>query len=336
MNVVFRVDASKKVGNGHFYRCLNLAETLKNNHKIYFISKNLNGLLVNKVKKKNINLIKIKNNSDQYQDAKFTINKIKSKKININVIILDSYKLGINWQKTLYKYTDLMFVIDDLNRKNYADVILNQNLNSKIVKNKKIFKQKFLLGPKYCILNKNYSNNKVPNLSKKIRKILIFMGGADSKNYTSKILNIVMNNKFQNFDFNVVVGQNNFNYKKIIKKFSCFNNINITYNADNLINLIKKSDLVISSLGSILWEVLYFKKPIIGFIQNQNQKINSKVLNKNNYIQVNQKVSIKRLEYFLFKNLKKSKITPTQKISIDGKGVFRVRKFIEKFNDLRI
>ena len=49
MNVVFRVDASKKVGNGHFYRCLNLAETLKNNHKIYFISKNLNGLLVNKV-----------------------------------------------------------------------------------------------------------------------------------------------------------------------------------------------------------------------------------------------------------------------------------------------
>ena len=31
MNVVFRVDASKKVGNGHFYRCLNLAETLENN-----------------------------------------------------------------------------------------------------------------------------------------------------------------------------------------------------------------------------------------------------------------------------------------------------------------
>ena len=34
------------------------------------------------------------------------------------------------------------------------------------------------------------------------------MGGADSKNYTSKILNIVMNNKFKDFNFNVVVGQN--------------------------------------------------------------------------------------------------------------------------------
>ncbi len=39
MNVGFRVDSSKKIGGGHFYRSINFAEFLKKKNKIFFFSK---------------------------------------------------------------------------------------------------------------------------------------------------------------------------------------------------------------------------------------------------------------------------------------------------------
>ena len=152
-----------------------------------------------------------------------------------------------------------MFVIDDLNRKNYADIILNQNFSSKIVINKKIKNQKFLLGPKYCLLNKNYLKNKIPQTSKNIKEILIFLGGSDSKNITSKILKIISNIKFEKLNFKVIIGQNNKKYQYIIKNFSKYKNIDLLFNIDSLTNLIKNSDFIVSSLGTVLWEIIYFK-----------------------------------------------------------------------------
>ena len=110
--------------------------------------------------------------------------------------------------KKLYNHTKLMFVIDDLNRKNYADIILNQNFSSKIVINKKLKIKKIFIRTKYCLLNKNYLKNKIPQTSKNIKEILIFLGGSDSKNITSKILKkIISNIKFEKLNFKVIIGQ---------------------------------------------------------------------------------------------------------------------------------
>ena len=47
MKVVFRVDASLKMGTGHVMRCLTLANELKQqNHEIVFICRELTGNLI--------------------------------------------------------------------------------------------------------------------------------------------------------------------------------------------------------------------------------------------------------------------------------------------------
>ena len=57
MNVVFRVDASQKIGAGHLMRCLTLAEELrKKSSKITFIARDHVGNLNYLIEEKGFNL----------------------------------------------------------------------------------------------------------------------------------------------------------------------------------------------------------------------------------------------------------------------------------------
>ena len=92
MNIGFIVDASNRIGFGHWSRCLNLSKILQNK-KNYFISRNYPSSYK---KFKSINLIKMKK-------GKFNIEEIKNKihKFNITALIIDNYKFNYELQKKI-------------------------------------------------------------------------------------------------------------------------------------------------------------------------------------------------------------------------------------------
>ena len=65
MNIAIRVDASKKIGSGHFFRTFLIAKYLKKKFKIHFISNNLSKEYAKKLKKENFFLhnLNLKSNS---------------------------------------------------------------------------------------------------------------------------------------------------------------------------------------------------------------------------------------------------------------------------------
>ena len=156
MNVAIRVDASGRIGSGHFFRTFLLAKSLKKNNKIHFISNNLKKEYILKLKKEKFTVhnINLKNRS-QAEDAKQTILILKKIDNSTDLLISDNYKLGFNWEIKIKKYVKKIMVIDDFLRKHYCNIYLNYNTLSV---DKKYLPHSCikLLGPKYVILNPVY------------------------------------------------------------------------------------------------------------------------------------------------------------------------------------
>ena len=341
-NIAIRVNASNSVGTGHFYRSLLLAKNLKSQEvKIFFICDNLNKLFVKKLKSekfkyyilKKPDYIKNYEKSDIYQ----TINVLKKIKQIIDLLIVDSYLVGKKWEKELSKYAKNIMVIDDLNRSHYCNIYLNQNFSSNRFLKRLVPKScKTLIGPKYHLLNPNYKNKKnIVKSNYKIKNVIIFMGGSDTKKLTLKILKILSEKEFLDLNLFVVLGINNVNFFLITKLIKQRSNASVYYNLPSLSNLIKKSDIAISSGGSTISEFIFFGLPSLVINQANNQLNNSTYLDKMGAIKLFKKKekTNKDLRKFFRKNLLNKNFTIPKKIFnlLDDKGSSRIIKNISEY-----
>ena len=340
MNIVIRVNASKFVGTGHFYRSLNLAKSLKTKQKkIFFICDNLNKIFIQKLRSEKIKyyILKKKNVEKSYQkkDIFQTLNILKKIGKDIDLLIVDSYKIGKRWEDIIRNYVKRIMVIDDLQRKHNCDIFLNQNISAS-GKIKKLLPKncKLLLGPKYCLLNQNYKSKKIIKTNSNIKRVLVFMGGSDMANLTAKILRILSLKFFLHLKLNLVIGINNTKYLIIKKLAELRPRTKIYHNLPNLNNIIKKSDIAISSGGTVIWEFIFFGLPSLVINQASNQIHNSKYLHKTGAIKLLEPntTNLIRLETFLKKNLYKKNFKVPHQITrlFDGKGISRVKKVINE------
>lgn len=342
MNIAFRTDSSYDIGTGHVYRCLNLAKRFKKKKiNCYFFSKQLSGN-INDLIIKEFELFKLgtaqKNNysnKENINDADLTINLIK--KLNIDLIFLDNYFLNDKWEKKVSNYCKLILISDYLDRKSYCNYYINYNLlceNNSI--KKKLRKDcKKLIGADYLIVKHipKLNKNKIKN------KIVVFMGGVDSKNLTGKLISILSDNLFLKFEKNIIIGQRNRNYKIISEQIDKTKNFKIVVgDKKNLFRYFINSKLVITGLGTTMYEHLALglnsiiiaqnslhKKIIkslssyklINFInnlKNLNKNLIQKTLNQQNFFKKRLKLinmfnsdgSDRIVDYFLSKDILKN------------------------------
>ena len=198
MKIFIRVAASYEIGNGHVIRCLTLANYLRDyNHIISFISLNLAGNLANLIKKSgfetyiinssyNVQLERELSKSEQKEDAQKTSEICEN---NLpDLIVVDHYGLGIEWEKSIKVNNAKILVIDDLaNRKHYCNYLLDQNYFIKKDRYKKLVPKKCIImeGPKYCLLRKQFLLFGPKNESKnELKNLLVMFGGTDTDNMT--------------------------------------------------------------------------------------------------------------------------------------------------------
>ena len=309
MNIAIRVDSSVKIGTGHVMRCMTLADSLrKNGAEVLFICREhdgnvnqfiiANGYNVEQLNTNPKNIVENRIEKDIYksmlgtsevEDAKNTIEKIRDFKPSW--VIVDHYSLGIKWEQIIKKYTNKIFVVDDLaNRRHDCDVLLDQNLYENMYNryNNLIPRSsKRLFGPKYAILRNEFINQRKDNkiANENIKSIFIFFGGTDHFNLTEITLRSLMVNKLSQLNFNVVIGKYNPN-KASIQQFSAlYNNINLVIQTNEISKIMAKSDVAIGSGGSAIWEMCCLGLPsfIISFADNQLESVRH--LSKNNIIE---------------------------------------------------
>ncbi len=341
MHFYIKTDANENIGSGHLQRCLNLAEFLKDDHKITFIFCNTSSLIIKEVKK-NFSAIFFKDNKDLLGKIEKTL-----KKNEYNFLILDDYSTNYIWEKAIYNYFSKVLVIGDhLDKKHYCDLYLNQNVidnRSQKTLIKKFSNIKCLLGPKYALLDKNYSKYARNERSKiYLKNIVISFGGSDKENLTDKVLNILSQRKFNKFKIKVAIGKNYQYFNNLSKKYKSNNRIIFYKGLNSLAKINYNSDLSIGAGGISTWERLCLSLPSLVFLVSDNQKVTIDALSKKNFIiyagkmKNFNKINFETLIQSIKKNYKKIIYKMKySKILIDGRGAARVAEILSPSSKLK-
>ena len=274
--IFFRIDLSIKHGLGHYNRAKSLIKYLGLNKYKIVIDKLPNNHFFKNEKK---NIISLYGNGthfiDEKKDATLFL-KIIRNKFNNPVVVKDSYRLGFNWEKYIYKYCKKIISIDDFpEKKHFVDYLINHS-PSFLDRNKKILekiKKKnkrnciFLLGPNYSLFNSKYDKKKI------ISDFVFYNGGSGNLLVYEKIIKKISKIRKIPFKIILIVGPFSKNYKKIYQKFNRYKNIKILHQPKNILNAIKGTKIFISSAGVSIFESSFLKVPTLLFKMNNNQNL---------------------------------------------------------------
>jgi UDP-2,4-diacetamido-2,4,6-trideoxy-beta-L-altropyranose hydrolase len=321
MKIGFFLNFEKSLGGGHFWRCFNLAKKMKKTgRKFYFFSNIKDKSFLALLKKNNFKYVEIfeKNNKKFIQEL---IEKIEY--LKIKNLITDSYKVNYFEEKKIKTVVKKLVVINDhVNKKHFCDLFINNNFLSQKLKD--IIKEKnpninLAIGHRFTILpssNSHYKNKK--NNFNDIKNIFIFFGSSDNTDETYKIFKIV--SFFPFLKFHIVIGnfnKNNIKFKRL-KELNKNTKIYFNQKNENIMSLLRNSDLAIGAGGVNMIERLYLGLPSLVIGVATNQKNGIEYLRKKNFIlylgesknvtskkiQINLKKLIKNKE--IFKKLQKN------------------------------
>lgn len=196
-------------------------------------------------------------------------------------LVVDHYALDERWEGYLRPYVKKIMVIDDLaDRPHVCDLLLDQNFYEN-------FESRYdglvpawckkLLGPKYALLRPEFSEAR-KNLRKRdghVKRIMIFFGGSDPTNETTKALEAIRMLNRPDIAVDVVVGAFNPYHRVIEQIASDLPNCTCYFKVENMGELMTRADLGVGAGGATVWERCVLGLPclIVSVAENQEKTV---------------------------------------------------------------
>ncbi|MGE5396031.1 MAG: UDP-2,4-diacetamido-2,4,6-trideoxy-beta-L-altropyranose hydrolase [Chitinophagales bacterium] len=333
-NLVIRADASASIGSGHLMRCLALGQAWRDNGgQVVFITScnsNQKELLL----QEKFEVIEVAKPHPDSGDLALTTQVLSS--CPGAWLVLDGYNFDPSYQLAIKNTGHRLMITDDMAHLNhyYADVILNQNIYALDLNYPCESKTRLLMGIKYVLLRQQFRRWKdwqreVPD---KAAKILVTLGGGDSKNVTESVLKAIKFMELPPVQIKVIIGGNNPHYddlRMISQEFPV--DIVLIRDAQNMPELMAWADLAITAAGSTAWEMAFMGLPSLVIILADNQRWIAEALEKKN-VAVNlghfenlaPDVMVNKLKWLMADVEERQRMSNSARTMIDGKGVYRV------------
>lgn len=276
MRIAFVTDGGLKMGMGHIYRSISIAEELKDTAEICFVTKS-DRLVVNRIEKSRFRVYEIKSDRE-------SVAAIES--IRPDIIIVDRLeierKLAAEMKAACNSKLVLFCNLSEANK--IADVVVNAIIGRKFgsrLENERIYDKStetiYFFGPRYMVLKNDFyefrRQEKLPRST--IKKILLVFGGSDPSNLTSKALNGFQKSGSE-FEISVILGTHFVyfdEFQEILHRFQHQNvSIEIFRDVSCVAELMFKADLVVTSPGISVFEALSVWTPVIVVHHNKWQK----------------------------------------------------------------
>ncbi len=274
MTIAFRADASAHIGVGHVMRCLTLANAMAGRGlKTKFICRYLPQYLESILIANGHQVLRLENapNGDgldglpqskllgvsQHQDANETIEALKNEKLDW--IIIDHYGIDARWETSLRSKASRIMAIDDTaDRIHDCDVLLDQNyyLNADTRYVGKVPTTCILLlGPRYALLRDEFREwrAKIKPRSGVVKRVLVFFGGMDADNHTSRAIEVLRQICGTEIAVDVVIGAAH-SQREHIESQCLKYSFHCHVETSRMAELMANADLSIGAGGSATWE----------------------------------------------------------------------------------
>ncbi len=349
MRIAIRVDASRKIGTGHFMRCLTLADALKQRGAdIRFISRHMPEHLRDMLNAKgydfaSLNSIPGEEATDdlthahwlgisQSVDAQDTVQALSDQAWDW--LIVDHYALDARWEKALRNLARRILVIDDIaDRRHDCDALLDQNFYTNM-ESRYIGKVpahcQLLLGPRYALLREEFRQLREqakPRIGP-VKRILIFFGGVDAGNYTGRAIEALANIGMPDLHVDVVIGAQHPGREQIESACAGYGFV-CHVQTNRMAELMAAADLALGAGGSATWERCCLGLPGIVFAVAENQQQASKDLANHGATYLGKSemffAEIERAVTHLLASDRLHKMSVTAACLADGQGTIRLR-----------
>jgi UDP-2,4-diacetamido-2,4,6-trideoxy-beta-L-altropyranose hydrolase len=319
--VYLRVDGDTEIGLGHITRCTALAQMLKDDYDITFVSRSLSE---KRRFRSTENEFEFKLIADEEDFFRF----IEPDEI----VVLDGYHFDSIYQKKVKSKGVKLVCIDDLHEGEfYADIIINHAPGVVPQDYRGQPHTSFALGPEYALLRPAFLE-----LAKRRRQIngiesvLICFGGSDYKNLTERAVRVVAEvSKFKKI---IVVTGPNYKLDRGLGDLLDRDDRIIHLHAIDerkMVAVMLEADLAIVPASGILFEAL-----AIGCIAVSGYYVDNQFLVYQNFKKTNTIIDAEKFEVDSIKTAVDKSLTVVKRgISIDGLSKGRLLKL---FNQLAL
>ncbi|PPI81945.1 UDP-2,4-diacetamido-2,4,6-trideoxy-beta-L-altropyranose hydrolase [Marinobacter flavimaris] len=300
MNVVFRADASLRIGSGHVMRCLTLAEELRRQgHRCEFVCRDHAGHLGEFIASKDFTCHLLANtdepvakpaeaNSKAYSDwlgvdwetdAEQTLAAIGA--LQVDWLVADHYALDSRWEKRLATVARRVMVIDDLaDRVHECDLLLDQNLGTEAsdYSHKVPTRCSKLIGPRFALLRPEFPVLRDSALKRRakpsIKRILISLGGVDLDNVTAEVMRAFTHSSLPlDTELDIVLGAAAPYLEEVraLARELPFR-ATVSVSVSDMAERMCRADISVGAAGSTSWERCCLGLPAIMVVLAENQR----------------------------------------------------------------
>lgn len=265
--VAFYVNGNNSRGMGHIYRSLELADEFYTKPDIYF---DLNQTDIAAFGDTTHQIIPVNGLND-------LLEKIKEK--DYDVFINDILETSVDYMTALHNCipnAKLINFEDDGEGIYQADLVFNALYENNTISHVKG-------GEKYYIAPKLFLFYQPVEIKEEVENVFISFGGADPRNYTDRLLNVITkDDKYKKYHFYVVIGRAKKNVEELLK-FNEYENIDVLYDISNMPEIMSKCDIALSSRGRTGYELAMLGIPTIAMAQNVCEEKHGFVCHENGF-----------------------------------------------------
>jgi UDP-2,4-diacetamido-2,4,6-trideoxy-beta-L-altropyranose hydrolase len=266
MRLVFRTDASREIGTGHVVRCASLARALRAaGDEILFCCRDLPGNMIGWLQDQGLAVTVVG------MDCALETRKIAQ---GADWLVVDHYGLDAAWEQKA-RSSERLFVLDDLGREHLCDLLLDQNYANPLHQQYRVPADcELLLGPDYALVRPDFAARRESSMARfrgEISRLLVFMGGIDGMNETSKALAGIAQSMHRAAAVDVVIGAANPHRAAVEAASSLLPGARLHVQAKDMAGLMAQADLMLCAGGSTAWERCTLGIPALLTILADNQ-----------------------------------------------------------------